>query len=779
MRRPLLYIVAASALFAFSSCLKEGNREGVIGNDEPGVKLLFSLNALDTKAGITGEKDGVENLNENVINSIDYFLYSNSATENTNAPVSGHVTSEDLVRATSRDGQTVNVPAYNVNVGDGMLRSLFSGAAQNSTCKVYVIANYPGTIDHSGNTSMAYLKQLVVGTTFKDTSPTQFVMDGEANAICYDRDKIDAAEGVIPMKRTACKVTLEVHCVEEVIVTNTITSGDEIITQDITWVPMLNLMKANMCMGKQRGHINGEEDIDAPTFKYTKTDMTEGENGAYNSIPFYSYPRTWHNGDEEAPYIKLELPWRRKDGGNQKQFYYKIPLPGQVLEKNNWYHIVLNVAIIGGEDFEAGVEISGTYYVVPWETQLIIQAEAEIVDARYLTVPSRSYTLYNQEELEFTFTSSQDCKIKNVTFSRPDYSSSSGVSTLTLKNVQGNNNAALSFDLGTGKAGDFLRIVDRTVTFHHSLNNVIGTGLDVAPYTLTFTICQDDAMDSYMETITVVQEPAIMINVVPNSAGNDVGYTYVNNGNGEWLISSNSYYNTGYYGNNYRYECYLGGNPSGLDGAKNPNMYRIKTSVLSDSDYIIGDPRKKTVDNLPTQSGGEWRSSAKPIDGGDNRLLTYYHPTDDSEASMYIISPEFQIASNYGTCKASYYADAERRCASYQEDGYPAGRWRVPTRAEVEYMITLSQKSLIPQLFTPDDMTGGGYWCGSGVIYPLKDNSVEYRNFSDAEQYNYNLNWVRCVYDNWFWGNSDYPTIPNANIANKSTFTWGDLDIAI
>lgn len=764
------------AALALSSCLKEGIQEDVIGDDAPGIKLLFSLNKLDTKAGISGVEEGVEDLNENVINSIDYFLYSNSATETTNAPVSGHVTSEDLIRTNSRDGVTlINAPAYNVNVGDGMLRSLFSGGAQNSTCKVYVIANYPGTIDHSGNTSMAYLKNLIVETTFRDTSPTQFVMDGEASAICYDRDKKDAAEGIIPMERIACKVTLEVHCVSEVTVTNTITSGEETYTQDIIWVPMLDKMKANMCMGKQSGIINGEEDSSAPTFKYTKTDMTAGENGAYHSIPFYSYPRIWHNGDEEAPYIKLELPWRRKDGGTQKQFYYKIPLPGQALEKNNWYHIVLNVAIIGGEDFEAGVEISGKYYVVPWETQLIIQAEAEIVDARYLTVPSRSYTLYNQEELEFTFTSSQDCKIKNVTFSRPDYSSSSGVSTITLKNVQGNANAATYFDLGTSKAGDFLRVENRRVTFHHGLNNVIGAGLDVAPYTLTFTICQDDAMDSYMETITVIQEPAIMINVVPNSAGNDVGYTYVNNGNGGYLlqVNNNSQYNN-YSNNNRYYECFLGSNPNGLDGAGNRNMYRIKTSVLSDSDYIIGDPRKKTVDNLPTQSGNEWRSSAAPIDGGDNRLLSYYHPTDDSEASMFIISPEFQIASNYGTCNANYYADAERRCASYQEDGYPAGRWRVPTRAEVEYMITLSQKSLIPQLFTPDDMTGGGYWCGSGVIYPLKDNTVEYRNFTDAAQYHNNLNWVRCVYDNWFWGNTDYPTI-----ANKATFTWGDLDIAI
>lgn len=786
---PYILFIALFA-FALSSCVEEFDRKKALPDDAPGIKLLFTFGNSSTRAGISGTEPGVEDLHENDINSIDYFLYSNSATEGTPAPVSGHVSAQDIIRSNSRDGETLlNAPSYNVNVGDGMLRSLFGGAADSSTCKVYVIANFPGTIDHSGNTSREYLKQLIVNTTFKDTSPSQFVMDGEAIAMCYDRNKTDAAEGIVPMHRIASKITLEVHCVDSVVVENKVLSGQDTIIQKITWEPMLNLMKANMCMGKQSGHLSGEENTSAPTFKYTKTDMIAGDNDVYYSIPFYSYPRTWHNGDEEAPYIKLELPWRKKNGGNQKQFYYKIPLPGQALEKNNWYHIVLNVAIIGGEDFEAGVEIDGKYYVVPWETQLLIQAEAEIVDARYLTVPSNTYTLYNQEELEFLFRSSHDCKIKNVTFTRPNYSSST-VSTTTLLNRQGNSNADTTFVLGTG-SGDVLKVENRTVTFRHHLNNVIGKGLDVAPYTITFTLCQEDAMDTYLEEVTIVQEPAIIIEVKQNSgytANNSVGYTYVNNGNGGFLLytgDNGAYYNSqNTYNNNMyrtRYECYLGGNPSGLTGAKNQNMYRIKTSVLSNSDYIIGDPRKKAVDNLPAQSGGEWRSSAKPIDGGADRVLTYYHPTDTSEASMFIISPEFQIASNYGSCDANYYSDAQRRCASYQEDGYPAGRWRVPTRAEVHYMITLSQKSLIPQLFTPDDISAGGYWCNSGVIYPLEDaaGTVEYQKFATAESNHYNMNWVRCVYDTWFWENTNYPSIPNTNIANKTTFTWGDLNINI
>ena len=36
------------------------------------------------------------------------------------------------------------------------------------------------------------------------------------------------------------------------------------------------------------------------------------------------------------------------------------------------------------------------------------------------------------------------------------------------------------------------------------------------------------------------------------------------------------------------------------------------------------------------------------------------------------------------------FAQAEKRCAAYQENGYPAGRWRVPTEAEIWFMANRS-----------------------------------------------------------------------------------------
>ena len=54
------------------------------------------------------------------------------------------------------------------------------------------------------------------------------------------------------------------------------------------------------------------------------------------------------------------------------------------------------------------------------------------------------------------------------------------------------------------------------------------------------------------------------------------------------------------------------------------------------------------------------------------------------------------------------------------------------------------------------------YWCSTGSI---SGQGVA----SDSTTGN---NVTRCVYDEWYWENSDYPRLPGENIA----FTWGDAE---
>ena len=133
-------------------------------------------------------------------------------------------------------------------------------------------------------------------------------------------------------------------------------------------------------------------------------------------------------------------------------------------------------------------------------------------------------------------------------------------------------------------------------------------------------------------------------------------------------------------------------------------------------------------------------------------MCTYYG-TDYN--STFMISPKFRIASSYGVTSSITFTNARYRCASYQEDGYPAGRWRVPTRSEIEYVVRLSAEQKIPTLFN----NGGNYWAADNTI--CVPNSA---NGGSVGTGNGNSAFVRCVYDEWYW----------TDTCNKTTFTWGD-----
>lgn len=226
------------------------------------------------------------------------------------------------------------------------------------------------------------------------------------------------------------------------------------------------------------------------------------------------------------------------------------------------------------------------------------------------------------------------------------------------------------------------------------------------------------------------------------------------------------------------------------DYVKNSHSYIITISRLSGSDnveYIIADPRKTTPDNLPYNF--TWSTKASELKNGSinnaNRELTDYYPSDANSNKERYIAPKLRIASQWGithdqsakvtpdnTERNLNYDNARRRCASYQENGRPAGRWRVPTPAEIEFIATLSSKGYIPYLFGSAGNTAY-YWCSRGAL--TVNNTV---NNTDNPTVIFDSNVsttdkdvhrsVRCVYDEWYWGNDTLVE------SQKATFVWGD-----
>lgn len=275
---------------------------------------------------------------------------------------------------------------------------------------------------------------------------------------------------------------------------------------------------------------------------------------------------------------------------------------------------------------------------------------------------------------------------------------------------------------------------------------------------------------------------------------------------GIYINGSNSSTTTWYKGEYNTWESgpssyNLGGANGISDNAsnRNPNMYVLTVSVSSS--YIIGDPRTREVsmpefryrENSRDYQGiwpfghyeytygewtdnwaaGKWTEDASVSD----HVLTYYHPTSsDNTANM--IAPKIRIASSYGVCGVGGNGDPGRtqeeailRCASYQEDGIPAGRWRLPTMAEVKFISTLSALGRIPYLFgssTNNGQTASNsddyYWTANGLILINNGTSTA----TAATGTNHNNKSVRCVYDEWFWGDA------TIRPADKTPFIWGD-----
>lgn len=125
-----------------------------------------------------------------------------------------------------------------------------------------------------------------------------------------------------------------------------------------------------------------------------------------------------------------------------------------------------------------------------------------------------------------------------------------------------------------------------------------------------------------------------------------------------------------------------------------------------------------------------------------------------------MIAPVFKIASSWGVTNDISYAQAQKRCASYQENGYPAGRWRIPTEGEIEFIVGLSNAGYIPELFD------GKYFASSQRYYHGAVGGTG--GFSGTAGSNRGSYAVRCVYDVWYWGDE--------KLANPNVFTWGDTE---
>lgn len=826
MIRRLSYCLLA-ALILVPSCIKESGASAGTGI-EISVRCGDSVAA---KSDSDGTRDGEDKYNENLIQYVDFFFYPGKNPDR-NADAVYHVQ-----RPSGQRGSDVFL--LDLTDTDVNARIFPSSPDDVRHATVFAIANYPGTLvtdelDLSG-TSLAALEALEVQTDFALTPPhykqDNFLMSGTVVIDLLSRTSNIVARGAVELVRYASKLTVSVRVAESV------TLGESI------WEPMLEDMALYLENGVNSVTLGGEDPTpqyfsyvdNKKAFAYIdaqdgdKLKPLVGKTGDFfDAHPMYMYPQHWSNAETDKtkgiaePYLKLELPWHRTTAGGysetQKQCYYKILIPQdnrgpeylRHFVRNNWYHLDIDVGLLGADTDDAAVELAGTFFIVPWQNvDREIERQAEIGNARYLSVDHVLYELHNENTTNIRYTTSHPVEIRNIVVTCPYYGeATSGTARGGVITKGTGDNYYLNYDEAHRKAMnggvDWLTDTGTAIHFSHTLiNDYKDPSFDYSPFTVTFTIAHQGTNDArYQKDITLVQSPAIYISSLPNSDdsfrqtthklnnqpqyvfhSDHWGYVYVD---GRQIVRSNATFDEAsqewievpsyhadtapnisqeyldYFKSQYpndeavqafdaedfhwRVVWYTGG---GRD------IFRINVTVLpDDSDLVIGDPRADEVDNL-----GQTFKTADALEGGPQRSLTWYYPAEKSARTANMLAPCFRISTKCGGTEFGDLTEqqAKWRCASYQEDGFPAGRWRLPTKGEIKFMAQLSANGAFARMFS----TSGKYWSANGGIQ-LSGSTVNDVVTDKAM--------TRCVYDVWYWGDdqTNHPTDGRAH------FYWGD-----
>lgn len=565
------------------------------------------------------------------------------------------------------------------------------------------------------------------------------------------------------------------------------------------------------------------------TYGFVDNRVNNSEYPNKQKVPFYTYPNRWENtpGERHRTALTLLVPWHNTTTNTYQTFYYRVPvtpaeMPGLV--SNHSYQIDLNVGMLGSAMPETPVEITGNYRVVDWARETI---DVNIKDYRYLVVSPTTYRMDNTEDFTLNFYSSHPVEVDDITmtYQRFSYITETGNSEMgtvvyfpTSKEVidrsvtpdgikmveysenitTAPNSKQYSFSLKhklevwtpLDKDGIIVpqtgyRNLSDTTNIQNSIQKYLRSDSPepaYSPYTFKVTLRHKDNPE-FKASFTVVQYPAMYIQADKNPGGeyrtsplssSSFGYVFVNP---EYTPAGR--FIPAYWTNSSD----LGGVHGITSNAtnKNPNMYVINLTALSGNyeSYIIGDPRALNVNNNLVGNPGQLTAVASPTiqdwaveaealynESNQKRRLQWYYPTQEGSSTRNMIAPKIRVASSYGVCNnGTSTQNLRRRCASYQEQGFPAGRWRVPTYSEVEFIVKLSTKGIIPLLFTK----GATYLTAQGFVRVEDDDKGSITLLTNTTSGS-----VRAVYDEWYWEKETNYVLLN-NSSGGYDFTWGDM----
>lgn len=804
MNRIYSMLLASLTLLAGAGCSRvetprmqdsDNYIEITIGNIHPSLK---------SKASERGD----DAYNENLVQSVDCFFYTNGQTD---SPAVFTALGRGA-EAKAEGDSTVYVVKVFFNDADA--QKMF-GSKTSGTCQFFVVCNAP--LSYGADTSVPALKELVVENDFTaQTVQGSFVMSAdEPGTVTLTSDGDSrTASGRVKVSRAAAKIQFYLDI-------------PKVFTDETNqfWEPVLSAgVQISMTNSVKRGKVDGDYSVQPSDYvSYgarivdsldTGNRISGYETYKFTHVPFYSYPCAWSDLSDYACQVVFRIAWRIV--GESDYIWKKYQLSPNIstldFKRNHYYRTFVRVQSLGGADKEHEVIIpEADYVIIPWIDEGATAGEGQVpgqlITYKYLVVDEPEQELNNEETAYFTYVSS--APLSSIKITKVEYYDNTQAVPLRTQTL----NTTVTADRQTvsTNAGD-ITISKETpglVTFYHSVSNMYS---QIKVYA---TITNGDACT---QDVVLVQNPSIQLirqgyagDVFVNghfarvsnatyatgyrpyesvtydwrgriNGGQQSSTTYYHSNASNWVGDYNQQINDGYNTTTQSgsYGTIIGALWN-LDTSIDRNFYTTLVSVSSFNDandfftangaeihYRIGDPRKKASEFYT--GGTSWDTVTNfykylYYSGSTIQYSAWSNPGDilicsQGSEEQDIIAPKLLVSSALNANSGLTFDQAVKRGATYQEAGFPAGRWRLPSEAEIAFIVARQRDGVIPALYA----TNSYYWSGSGrLVYIPTDVNAGIMFYTPAEataagstKTTYSC---RFVYDLWYWG--DEPAASN------------------
>lgn len=396
-----------AVLVAFASCTRDEWTESVNTPQEEG--LCFSLYA-DGDMKPAGTRSPEEDpLNENLISSVDIFMFKQDGTLNAGGYV--HAISEDVVY---------------LYKGSEWLNNF---SEQDAPYTVYALANYKGDATLSGVQSLDDLKAVVaedvdvVKWEGMGTNPAYegktFLMDGKKTVTYADlqSDQSDGKPCIVdmPLTRAAVKIELTLNFSDEWAQKFMATDLKAQLSNYASITPALS--DGNPLDGDQRGLSNypGLPGDEMENFSADPV-FDKGQVFKGSKLRFYAYVNRWDDFIDNETMLLIDLPGRYDENGKPASEdaelldhnFYKVPIISnaepQIFQRNTFYQITAEVNMKGTATVDEPVELTNVQFqTVDWKVN---DVDGGDVDADYLMLNKYYVDIRNVDSYDVEFYSS-------------------------------------------------------------------------------------------------------------------------------------------------------------------------------------------------------------------------------------------------------------------------------------------------------------------------------------------------------------------------------------